>query len=41
MGVDLNRNYAVDWKLNDGTEESRNPCSEFYAGLGAFTEPET
>ena len=41
MGVDLNRNYAVDWKLNDVSEESRNPCSEFFAGLGAFTEPET
>lgn len=32
MGVDLNRNYAVDWKLNDITEESKNPCSEFFAG---------
>lgn len=41
VGVDLNRNYAVDWKLNDATEEARNPCSEFYAGLGSFTEPET
>jgi murein tripeptide amidase MpaA len=41
MGVDLNRNYAVDWKLNDMTEESKNPCSEFFAGLGSFSEPET
>lgn len=41
IGVDLNRNYAVDWKLNDATEEARNPCSEFFAGLGSFTEPET
>ena len=41
LGTDLNRNYAVDWKLNDQTEESKNPCSEFFAGLGSFTEPET
>jgi hypothetical protein len=41
MGVDLNRNYAVDWKLNDMTEESKNPCSEFFAGQSSFSEPET
>lgn len=41
MGVDLNRNYAVDWKLNDLTEESKNPCSEFFAGQSSFSEPET
>ena len=42
-GVDLNRNYGVDWKLNDRESESdtKNPCSEFYAGMEPFSEPET
>jgi hypothetical protein len=39
-GVDLNRNYGVDWKLND-RDEGQNPCSEFYAGMEPFSEPET
>jgi hypothetical protein len=37
-GVDLNRNYGVDWKLNAA---QKDPCSEFYAGKGAFSEKET
>jgi hypothetical protein len=40
--VDLNRNYGVDWKLNDREDnDSKNPCSEYYAGMEAFSEPET
>ena len=37
-GVDLNRNYDVDWG-NRGS--SRDPCSIQYAGEAAFSEPET
>lgn len=42
-GVDLNRNYGVDWKLNDRDDDkdAKNPCSEFYAGMEPFSEPET
>lgn len=41
MGVDLNRNYGVDWKLNLASKASRDPCYEFQAGKEAFSEPET
>lgn len=37
MGVDLNRNFDVDW----GTASSNNPCSETFHGLRAFSEPES
>lgn len=38
MGVDLNRNYGYQW---GGQGASRQPCSEIFAGSGAFSEPET
>lgn len=41
MGVDLNRNYGVDWKLNLATKSSKDPCFEFQAGKQAFSEPES
>jgi len=34
-GVDLNRNFAYDWK------PVRNGCNEEYSGTGPFSEPET
>jgi murein tripeptide amidase MpaA len=37
-GVDLNRNWDDHWG-KDGC--SHNPCSETFAGSGAFSEPET
>lgn len=50
-GVDLNRNYGVDWgvgeKLQVGlgeanaVDECADPCSECYRGSKAFSEPET
>ena len=42
QGVDLNRNYGVDWQLNE--EKNKEPnyrCSEFYAGFTPFSEKET
>ena len=40
-GVDLNRNYGVDWKVNLAESTSKDPCSEFYPGKKGFTEKET
>ena len=37
-GVDLNRNYAIEW-MNAGT--STNPCSSTFGGTAAFSEPES
>ncbi|MCZ7582854.1 MAG: M14 family metallopeptidase [Deltaproteobacteria bacterium] len=37
-GVDLNRNYSVDF---GGGGASSNPCSETYHGPSALSEPET
>lgn len=37
-GVDLNRNFGYLW---GGQGASRQPCSETFAGSGAFSEPET
>jgi len=37
VGVDNNRNWAYRW-LSGGS--STNPCSETYAGVSAFSEPE-
>ncbi|XP_030383024.1 zinc carboxypeptidase-like isoform X2 [Scaptodrosophila lebanonensis] len=39
IGVDLNRNYDSHWMENGGASD--NPCAETYAGLSAFSEPET
>merc|ERR1719362_2391344 len=39
MGVDLNRNFAVDWAGPGST--SSNYCSEVYFGTAAESEPET
>lgn len=36
-GVDLNRNYDVNW----GTASSNSACSETFHGARAFSEPET
>ena len=42
QGVDLNRNYGVDWQLNvENNREANYRCSEFYAGNMAFSEKET
>ena len=41
QGVDLNRNYGVDWKVNLAESTATNPCSEFYPGKKGFTEKET
>ena len=38
-GVDLNRNYGIDWKLNLAEHETK--CSEYYAGPEPFSEKET
>lgn len=45
-GVDLNRNWGYDYKLDfaqDREDEPGryDPCSEFYAGPSAFSEKET
>ncbi|WP_405656513.1 M14 family zinc carboxypeptidase [Streptomyces sp. RK9] len=39
-GVDLNRNADFVWGVTEG-QTSCNPCSEVFAGSGAFSEPET
>jgi hypothetical protein len=36
-GVDLNRNYGVQW---GGVGSSSSPCDETYCGTGAASEPE-
>ncbi|MDG2292284.1 MAG: M14 family metallocarboxypeptidase, partial [Phycisphaerales bacterium] len=38
-GVDLNRNWGVDWGGPEST--SGDTCSDVYYGAGAFSEPET
>jgi len=40
-GVDLNRNYGVDWYLTSAENIANYECSEFYAGINAFSEKET
>lgn len=37
-GVDLNRNWGVDW--NGGDSTSNNTCSDVYVGPSVFSEPE-
>ncbi|XP_058977915.1 protein PFC0760c [Musca domestica] len=37
-GVDLDRNWNYQWGKRGS---SRSPCSEFFAGPGPFSEPET
>ncbi len=39
FGVDLNRNWGVDWGGPHST--STNPASDSYIGTSAFSEPET
>ncbi|MCA9292389.1 MAG: hypothetical protein KDA20_01090 [Phycisphaerales bacterium] len=39
FGVDLNRNWSVDW--GDLAGASNSPTSETYHGTGPFSEPET
>lgn len=39
MGVDLNRNFPVDWGGSGSTSD--NVCSEVYIGEHAASEPET
>lgn len=41
QGVDLNRNYGVDWKVNLAQGAARDPCSELYPGPEPFSEKET
>ena len=38
MGVDLNRNFGYHW---GGPGASDDPCSDFFRGSGAFSEPES
>ncbi|KAL8187856.1 UNVERIFIED_CONTAM: hypothetical protein K2H54_057184 [Gekko kuhli] len=38
VGVDLNRNFGVEWGTVDS---SKNPCKETYCGSSAESEPET
>lgn len=38
-GVDLNRNWDIDW--NGGDSTSTSTCSDVYVGPSAFSEPET
>lgn len=41
-GVDLNRNYGVDWGITGpGISTSFNPAADDYVGTGAFSEAET
>lgn len=41
-GVDLNRNYGVDWGVTGpNINISTNPSSDSYIGPAAFSEPET
>ncbi len=40
FGVDLNRNYAYNWGLDD-VGSSPNPSSDVYRGPEPFSEPET
>lgn len=40
LGIDLNRNYAYMWGLNN-SGSSGDPCAETYRGESAFSEPET
>jgi len=47
-GVDLNRNYGVDWGLGNRKEfghgiedECADPCGECYRGTSAFSEKES
>lgn len=39
IGVDLNRNYSVEWANPQGS--SSLPCTDLYHGPSAFSEPET
>ncbi|KAH8411899.1 hypothetical protein KR222_001361 [Zaprionus bogoriensis] len=39
IGVDGNRNFDTHWMENNGA--SSNPCSETFAGLEPWSEPET
>jgi murein tripeptide amidase MpaA len=39
-GVDLNRNADLLWGVTEG-QTSCSPCSDVFAGSGAFSEPET
>ena len=38
-GVDLNRNWNIDW--NGGESTSTDTCSDVYVGSSPFSEPET
>tara|TARA_B100001059_G_scaffold129544_1_gene129507 strand:- start:8937 stop:11207 length:2271 start_codon:yes stop_codon:yes gene_type:complete len=38
-GVDLNRNWDIDW--NGGESTSTDTCSDIYVGSAPFSEPET
>ena len=50
-GVDINRNYGVDWGVGELTQvgaseqnkvdECKDPCGECYRGKEAFSEPES
>lgn len=38
-GVDLNRNYAYQWGIDENGSSS-DPCDECYRGEKPFSEPE-
>tara|TARA_Y100000589_G_scaffold118830_2_gene113040 strand:- start:10178 stop:12472 length:2295 start_codon:yes stop_codon:yes gene_type:complete len=39
LGVDLNRNWDIDW--NGGESTSTDTCSDVYVGTAPFSEPES
>lgn len=39
LGVDLNRNWDIDW--NGGESTSTDSCSDVFVGSGPFSEPES
>ena len=39
-GVDINRNYRVDWNKNWNGGNSEDPCAQNYRGAAPFSEPE-
>lgn len=42
VGVDLNRNYGIDWNLTRAENDTKDlDCSEFYGGAAPFSEKET
>ncbi|KAK3261878.1 hypothetical protein CYMTET_29239, partial [Cymbomonas tetramitiformis] len=41
VGVDLNRNWGLDWGPRGGESVSDHPCGKTYSGESSFSAPET